>query len=125
MKNGVKKRFSDEDILQALIEHGSARAAAKALGCSTGTITARLTDEGFRKRYDDVKGAVLSDAVDTMRSKLSTAVDTLTGVMEDDSNPATVRVSAADALLRHSLRYIETQDFEKRLKALEERYASD
>lgn len=121
----MKKRFSGEDILQALIEHGSARAAAKSLGCSTTTITKRLTDATFRKRYDEARAAALSEAVDRMRGKLATAVDTLTGVMEDDSNPATVRVSAADALLRHSLRYIETQDFEKRLKALEERYASD
>lgn len=39
--------------------------------------------------------------------------------MNDAENPANVRVSAADSLLRHCLRYLATADIERRLSALE------
>lgn len=113
------KHFTDEAILTALLASGSIRQAAAALGCSVGCVRNRLKDEPFRKRYEDEKAAALSEACDCMKIRVTSAVDTLSAVMENADNPATVRVSAADSLLRHALRYIETADILKRLAALE------
>jgi hypothetical protein len=40
-------------------------------------------------------------------------------VLEDTENAATVRVSAADSLLRHGLRYVEVANILARLEAIE------
>ncbi len=112
-------RISDEKVLAALLENGSIRKAAAALGCSAGCVRDRLKDEQFKKQYEDAKAAALNEATDCMKIRVGSAIDTLSGVMENADNPATVRVSAADSLLRHTLRYVEAVDILRRLAALE------
>ena len=43
----------------------------------------------------------------------------LAKVMTDSETAATVRVSAADSVLRHGLRYVEQYEIIKRIEALE------
>ena len=114
-------RKNDETILAALIACGSVRAAAKAIGCSETTIRARLNDPDFRKEYETAKGAVLTEACDSLAARLTHAVDVIVEVLDNTENAATVRVSAADSLLRHGLRYIEMGNILLRLDALEQR----
>lgn len=113
-------RINDEQIISALLNCGSLRKAAESLGTTANTISNRLKKEDFRKRYETAKAELLSETVGVMKSNLSGAVNTLTEVMNNKENPATVRVSAADSLLRHTTRYIETAEIESRLKKLEE-----
>lgn len=113
-------RFTDEQILCALLNNGSVRAAAKALECNDSVIRDRLKDKLFSKTYKERKLEVLIAAADKMKSNISLAVDTLSAVMSDTENPPTVRVSASDSLLRHCLRYVEVTDIIKRIEALEE-----
>ena len=54
-----------------------------------------------------------------MTAKLESATATMAEIMEDGQNPASVRVSAADSVLRHGLRYIEAGNILRRLDALE------
>ena len=112
-------KISDEKVLAALLENGSIRKAAAALGCSAGCVRDRLKDEQFKKQYEDAKAAALNEATDNLSIKLTTAVDVLAKVMTDSETAATVRVSAADSVLRHGLRYVEMFDVLKRLEALE------
>ncbi len=112
-------RFSDEQIICALLQNGSVRAAAKALGCSESVIRDRLKGKEFSKLYKERKFEVLTAAADKMKNNISLAVDTLSAVMSDTENPPTVRVSASDSLLRHCLRYVEVTDIIKRIEALE------
>lgn len=110
---------NDEKILAALIAGGSVRAAAKIADVSATTIRSRLSDPVFRERYEAAKNTILTEACDAMCAKLQSATETLDEIMCDDTHPATVRVSAADSLLRHALRYVEAADFARRLDALE------
>lgn len=111
--------ISDATIMTALIAAGSVRAAAKAAGIAESTIRNRLKDETFRAEYDRQRCDVLQEATQALTARLSLAADTLADVLEDDSAPATVKISASDSLLRHGLRYVEAADFERRLAALE------
>ena len=113
--------MNNEQIMAALIACGSVRAAAKAVGCSETTIRARLNDPDFRKEYETAKGAVLTEACDSLAARLTHAVEVLVDVLDNTENAATVRVSAADSLLRHGLRYIEMGNILLRLDALEQR----
>ena len=113
--------ISNEKIMAALIACGSVRAAARAVGVSETTVRARLNDPDFRKEYETAKGAVLEEACDSLSARLTHAVDVLVEVLDNTQTPATVRVSAADSLLRHGLRYIEMGNILLRLDALEQR----
>ena len=113
------QKKNDEIILSALIVCGSVRAAAKIAECSETTIRTRLNDDDFRQRYEQAKGAILTEACDAISARLTLAVDTLCEVLEDTKNAATVRVSAADSLLRHGLRYVEVANILARLDAIE------
>lgn len=112
-------KISDEALIAALIKYGSHQKAAAELGLTNNTITNRLKRDDFRKRYESAKSALLQEAVDSMKVHLKGAVSTLTDVMNNKENPPTVRVSAADSLLRHSVRYIEISEIESRISRLE------
>lgn len=112
-------RKNDEQILAALIATGAVRPAAKVAGVSETTIRTRLADPDFRVQYEKAKSEILTEACDALSARLTSAVDALYRVLDDDSTPATVKVSAADAILRHGLRYVETANIIRRLDALE------
>ena len=113
------QRKNDEILMSALIACGSIRAAAKIAECSETTIRTRLNDDDFRQRYEQAKEAILTEACDAISARLTRAIDTLCEVLEDTENAATVRVSAADSLLRHGLRYVEVANILARLDAIE------
>ena len=113
------ERINDERILAALLTAGSVRAAAKSASVSEGTIRNRLSDPDFRAEFDKLRGELLQEAAQGLTAKLESATATMTEIMEDGQNPASVRVSAADAVLRHALRYVEAADILRRLDALE------
>ena len=111
--------ISNAQIMAALVACGSVRTAAKAVGCSETTIRTRLTDPDFRAQYEKAKSEILLEACDALSARLTSAVDALSSVLDSDSTPVTVKVSAADAILRHGLRYVETANILRRLDALE------
>lgn len=117
-------RISDEKMIAALLSNGSSRAAA-VLGCSEATVRNRLANANFRKKYEAVKSDMLQEVCDSIQSRLTSAADTLTEVMKNKENVAAVRVSAADSLLRHGLRYVEAAEIERRIRALEASQEAD
>ena len=116
------KKTSDELIIAALCKCGSIIEAAKALGVSKNTVANRMNDDAFKTRYEEAKQNILSEAVDSMKLRTAKAINTLTEIMEDKSNPATVRVSAADSMLRHTLRYVEIVDIVAEINKLKEQF---
>lgn len=118
-------KVSDEVLIAALIKHGSYQKAAAELGITKNTITNRFKRDDFRNRYEMAKSALLQDAVDSMKMQLKSAVSTLVTVMNDKESPASVRISAADSLLRHSVRYIEIAEIESRISKLESDRGAD
>lgn len=118
-------KVNDEKLIAALVKFGSHRKAAEELGISTVAITKRLKNESFRNKYEDAKSSVLTEAVNGMKKRIALALNTLTEVMQDKENPATVRVSAADAMLRHTVRYMEAVEMENRIRALERNMSNE
>ena len=115
-----EKIVTDERLLALLIEHGSVTRVAKIAGVSRKAIYMRLRqNEDFRTKYEEAKNAVLQDACGAISTKLETAAAVLYDVATNDRAAVSVRVSAADSLLRHGLRYIEQGEILKRLDALE------
>ena len=113
------KRNRDEAILAALVTCGSIRQAAKRAYCSESTVRNKLKDAEFLERYKATKQCFLAEACDAISARLTLAIDTLSDIVEDEKTPTTIKVSAADALLRHGLRYIEANNILVRLEKLE------
>ena len=63
----------------------------------------------------------MTEACDALAARLTLAVDVLCDVLDSDATPATVKVSAADSILRQGLRYVEAANILRRLDALEQR----
>ena len=78
-----------------------------------------LQDPDFRNRYDSMSGILLSTAAASMTDAVGSAVQTLRSVLDDPEAAPGVKVSAADALLRHTARYVELGNVLRRIEALE------
>lgn len=116
----MAKKVSDEKLLEMLLVHGGVRGAAAVLGISQNAIYKRLKDDPFRQQYDVMQGALLSTAAASMVNALDKAVSALLAVLNDTETSAGLKVSAANALLNHCCRYVETSNVLRRLEALED-----
>lgn len=87
---------SNEEIVAAIMQHGTIEAAAKAAGISRKTIYARMCrDKDFQDLYAAAKMEVLRNALCVVNNGLSEAFETALQIMRDqDTNPA-VRLQAA------------------------------
>lgn len=114
------KKLNDEMIIQALLSNGSQNMAAKALGVNPATITKRLQNPKFKKKYDEAKAAYLQQAVQELRQELKSSVRTLAEVRDDKEAPQSVRIQAADTILRHACKFSEITDIVSEIQALKE-----
>ena len=96
---------SDEQIIAALMGSGSIAQAAEMTGIAPRTIYDRMGFRDFQAAYSAAKADIVRQAVLTMNRNLSAAVDTVTGIMNDDGNTPAIRLQAAKLLLENAARF--------------------
>lgn len=96
------KAVSDEEIIAAILQHGTIKEAAQAAGCSTRTIYDRMDDRAFRSLYMAAKNDIVRKAVFSINEKLGAAIDAVADIMNDKSNNPAVRLQAAQTILNHA-----------------------
>ncbi len=111
--------MTDEKVIEALLTCKTRRKAAESLGISTTTIKRKFEKSDFKAKYNKARAEMLDDAVNNLRGNVSLAVDTLATIARDEGVSAAIRVNAADALLKHNVKYIEVIDHEQRITELE------
>ena len=83
------KAISNEEIIAALLQHGTIKDAAAAAGTTPRTIYDRMNDREFRAEYMEAKNDIIRKAIFTINEKLSAAIDAVAEIMTDkDNNPA-------------------------------------
>lgn len=87
--------------------------------CGVTTIRERLRQDDFRAQYDALKSELLQEASAELTARLGDAAGTLTAIMNDKKNAASVRVQAAGELLRQGLKYYSIAEIERRIAELE------
>lgn len=107
------KAVSNEEIIAALMQHGTVKAAAEAAGTAPRTIYDRMADRDFREEYARARNEVLRAAVQTTSANLSAAVNLILDVMNDRGNNPAVRLQAAQTFLSYA------EKFSSRLAAVE------
>ena len=115
----MAKKVTDEKLLEMLIVHGGASGASTILGISRNAIYKRLQDPVFRAQYDAAQGVVMSAAAASMTAALEDAIGCLLEVIADRGVSPGIRTQAANTLLTHCNRYIESANVMRRLEELE------
>lgn len=102
---GNTKAVSNEEIIAALIQHGTVKEAAKAAGTTPRTIYDRMREKDFSVEYMRAKSDIIRKAVFTIDEKLSEAINTISDLMQDKETPPAIRLQAAQTILNNAEKF--------------------
>ena len=102
------KAVSNEEVVAALLQHGTVQQAAEAAGTSPRTIYDRLTnDDDFKELYANAKTDLLRKAVFSINDKLSEAIRTVYDIMTDENTAAATRLQCAQVIINNAGKFSE------------------
>lgn len=111
---GRTKTVSNEEIIAALLQHGTVKDAAAAVGTTPRTVYDRMREREFRVLYTEAKTDIVRQACLSINSKLSAAVEAVSNIMEDpEVNPAT-RLQAAQTILNNAGKFAKRLNIDER-----------
>lgn len=102
-----KKAVSDEEIVAAILQHGTIREAAQAAGIAPRTIYDRMENRDFRALYMAAKNDIIRKAVFSINEKLAQAIDAVADIMTDKDNNPAVRLQAAQTIINNAGKFAE------------------
>lgn len=114
---------SQVTALAALLAGRSVRAAAKAAGVDPATIHRWLNESDFRAAQQAGRRQLAQQALAQLQGITADAIGVVRELMTDTSKPATVRLRAAQIVIEGTAKWLELEDFDARLRALEEHHA--
>lgn len=86
---------SDEQIIAALLNNGTLKAAASAAGISERALYDRMNNGNFQALYRAAKADLIRAAVFNLNNQLQEAVNTVAEIMADKENNPAIRLQAA------------------------------
>ena len=104
------KAISNEEIIAALLQHGTVREAAQALGTTARTIYDRMQSQDFTAEYSAAKNELLRKASLSVNDKLAAAIDEVAAIMSDPKVNAAVRLQAAQTIINSAGKFSERLD---------------
>jgi hypothetical protein len=117
--HGTKFTRKMQDAVAALLTTRNQEEAAKVIGIGVATLLRWQKVPEFQTAYREARRAAYGQAIARLQQGTSAAATTLLKVMIEPGTPASVKVRAAEAILNHSLKAIETEDIESRVSELE------
>lgn len=115
----TNERDLDYDrFIAHLLEHGTLKAAADAMGIAYITARRWYAKPAVRLRYDEARRDVVRLALTRLQAALAEAVETLVRNLGPEQ-PAAIQVRAAQVLLEAAIRSNDLLDLDARLAALE------
>src|SRR5580704_14247647 len=117
--SSAKLTRKQEEAIVALLSQRNVEEAARVVGVGVRTLYRWLKEREFNAAYRSAKRASFSQSIARLHQMSAAAVTTLAKVMTDPSTPPSTRVRAADSILNHTVKAIETEDIEARVTELE------
>jgi hypothetical protein len=117
--HGAKFGRKKEQAIVALLTNRTTEEAARAIGISGVTLLRWQKEPEFQASYQEAKRAAYAQSIARLHQLSSAAVSTLGKIMLDTATPPATRVRAADSILDHTSKAIETEDIEARVSELE------
>lgn len=96
------KSRTDEELIAALLQHGTIKAAAAAAGVAPRTFYDRMQAREFRILYDQAKTDLLRNAVTGINTRLAEALETVAAIMADKDNNPAIRLQAAQTIINNA-----------------------
>jgi hypothetical protein len=118
--HGTKFGRKKEQAIVALLSHRTIEEAAHAIGIVPNTLLRWMKEPEFDAAYRVAKRAAFGQSIARLHYLSSAAVSTLGKVMLDPATPPATKVRAADSILNHTSKVIETEDIEGRIAVLEQ-----
>jgi hypothetical protein len=115
----MKIGYKQERAITALLSKGTVEQAAIASGIGTRTLYRWLKVPEFKDELRRARRDVFSQAMDRLQQGSLAAANTLLKTMVGPDTPEAVRIRAADTVLNHARKSIETEDIAARVSALE------
>src|ERR1035441_5087051 len=110
---------TQEDAIAALLTQRNVEEAARAAGIGARTLLRWLQLPEFQAAYRQARREAFRQAVARLQQGTSAAATTLLKTMIDPATPASVRVRAAEAILKHAAKAIELEDIDARVAELD------
>jgi hypothetical protein len=108
-----------ERVIRALLSCPSIESAAAEAGCSRRSIELWLRDNAeFKATFLEARRAIMDSAILDLQRAYSQAAQVLISLLHD-ANP-NVQLRAADLIMSKADRWVETEDLEARISALEQ-----
>ena len=107
--------------VEALITHDTVADAALAAGLARDTLYRYLKDPAFDGELKKAKRTMVDQAVTSLQRSCKEAAKALEDICKDKDAPPSARVAAAREILGQTMRALEVESIEERLKALEDR----
>lgn len=115
----MRRTITDEQIIAALLANDTKQAACKSLKIGRDTLSKRMKSPEFRTKYRQAKDDLITGIINKMVMSMTSAVQTITDIMNNAENPPQIRLNASDSIMRYGIKLIEQRDILERLEALE------
>ncbi len=106
--------------IAALLSTRTIRAAAKKCGLSEPTLYRLLQSEDFKAKYRAARRELVENTIAQLQRDGDDAALALRQIVKDRKAPASVRVSAAKAILEQGFKAVELIDLVERVEKLED-----
>ena len=117
--HGAKFERKKEEAIVALLTQRNVEEAARSIGINGNTLLRWLEIPEFKVAYRQARWTAYSQCIARLQQASTAAVSTLLKTMVDPATPPSTRVRAADSILAHTVKGIETENIEARVAELE------
>lgn len=107
--------------LSALLAGKSVQAAAKAASVTRETVHRWLHEPDFQAAHRAGRRELASVALAQLQGATDAAVKVIKEIMNDKTKPPSIRLRAAQIVIESAIKWLELEDMDARLRALEER----
>lgn len=114
------RRRADDILLMALACGATTEGAAQKADIGVATVYRRLKDPDFKDRLQKIRADIVQRTAGSATAAGIEAIKTLVALMRD-SNPGSVRLGAARAVLELGTKLRESVELEQRIAVLEQR----
>jgi hypothetical protein len=118
--HGAKFARKKDEAIIALLTQRNVEEAARSIGIDGSTLMRWLEIPEFKVAYRQARWTAYSQCIARLQQASTAAVTVLLKTMTDPATPPSTRVRAADSILAHTVKGIETENIEARVADLEQ-----
>ncbi len=119
-RKSTKKSRQRERLVLALLQQPSLEKAAASIGISAVTAWRIHKTPEFQEEFRQAQNEAVAQALRHLQQGSGAAATVMLKIMLDPTTPAASRLHAADRVIQHSKDHLEREDFELRLRRVEQ-----